>query len=103
MYVDLEFRYVFISETEGSNEYRKSIMRHYINSRVGYSEFIPTAEMTMRGIPRNLAKTNGFVAKLFGSKQFLKRITNQVNVVWNERHPTNPDICIDEVGLIPCG
>ena len=96
----MPFRYV--NSSVGSNIYSKSLMRYYNNQRLGYSEYTPPEETTIH-VGHWLASTNGLVTKFFGDVVFLKRITGQVNRVWNEQHPSEPDICIDEFGMIPCG
>lgn len=76
------------------------MIRKYINSRVGYSEFKPSEEcgtMYANGLP---AGANGLLTKFYKDTNFMKRIMNQVNRVWDYQNQSNPDICIDEMGLI---
>jgi hypothetical protein len=87
----------------GNNQYYCSMIRKYINSRVGYSEFRPSEEcgtMVANGLP---AGANGLLTKFYNDTPFMKKIMNQVNRVWNFLAQNNQDICIDEVGLIPLG
>ena len=84
----------------GNNQYYCSMIRKYINSRVGYSEFKPSEEcgtMYADGLP---AGANGLLTKFYKDTNFMKRIMNQVNRVWDYQNQSNPDICIDEMGLI---
>ena len=78
------------------------MIRKYINSRVGYSEFKPPEKycgtMYADGLP---AGANGLLTKFYNDVPFMKKIMNQVNRVWDYQNQSNPDICIDEVGLIP--
>lgn len=76
------------------------MIRKYINSRVGYSEFKPSEEcgtMYANGLP---AGANGLLTKFYNDVPFMKKIMNQVNRVWDYQNQSNPDICIDEMGLI---
>ncbi len=85
----------------GNNQYFRSMIRQYINSRVGYSEFKPSGEcgeMYANGLP---AGANGLLTKFYKDVPFMKKIMNQVNRVWDHQTKENPDICIDEIGLIP--
>ena len=77
------------------------MIRQYINSRVGYSEFNPSEKcgtMDASGLP---AGANGLLTKFYNDVPFMKKIMNQVNRVWDYQTQDKPDICIDEVGLIP--
>ena len=77
------------------------MIRKYINSRVGYSEFKPSEEcgtMYANGLP---AGANGLLTKFYKDTNFMKKIMNQVNRVWDYQNQSKPDICIDEMGLIP--
>ena len=85
----------------GNNQYYCSMIRKYINSRVGYSEFKPSEEcgtMYANGLP---AGANGLLTKFYKDTNFMKKIMNQVNRVWDYQNQSKPDICIDEMGLIP--
>ena len=76
------------------------MIRKYINSRVGYSEFKQSEEcgtMYANGLP---AGANGLLTKFYKDPSFMKKIMNQVNRVWDYQNQSNPDICIDEMGLI---
>ncbi len=80
--------------------------RRYINSRDGYSEFTPPSSCgekctTYTGHYGLAIASNGFLTKFYKDVPFMKNIMNQVNRVWNYNNQNNPDICIDEVGLIP--
>ena len=77
------------------------MIRKYINSRVGYSEFKPPEEcggMYANGLP---AGANGLLTKFYRDPSFMKKIMNQVNRVRDYQTQDKPDICIDEMGLIP--
>jgi hypothetical protein len=78
------------------------MIRQYINSRVGYSEFKPPEKycgtMHAIGLP---AGANGLLTKFYNDVPFMKKIMNQVNRVWDYQTQDKPDICIDEMGLIP--
>ena len=85
----------------GNSQYYCSMIRKYINSRVGYSEFKPPEEcggMYANGLP---AGANGLLTKFYRDPSFMKKIMNQVNRVWDYQTQDKPDICIDEMGLIP--
>jgi hypothetical protein len=76
------------------------MIRKYINSRVGYSEFNPSEKcgtMYADGLP---AGANGLLTKFYRDPSFMKKIMNQVNRVWDYQTQDKPDICIDEMGLI---
>ena len=96
-----------------TNRYIYSMYRQYVNSRVGYSEFNPPSECgdkadyIVEGTGKHYtslgASANGFLTKFFNDIDFMKTTTRQVNRVWNFSDQDNPDICIDDVGLIPVG
>ena len=84
---------------DGNNQYYCSMIRQYINSRAGYSEFKHSEECgTVAGLPGG---ANGLLVKFYKDKPFMKRIMNQVNRVWDIQSPDKPDVCIDEMSLIP--
>lgn len=85
----------------GNNQYYCSMMRQYINSRQGYSEFNPSEDcgnMHSSGLAKY---SNGFLTKFYKDTTFMKKIMNQVNRIWDYQNQSKPDICIDEIGLIP--
>jgi hypothetical protein len=103
-------RYVEYFNSKNTARYLYSMMRQYINSRVGYSEFNPSEEYCGVKWGENLkytqlhglaVRSNGLLTKFYKDTSFIKKITNQVNRVWNYQNQSNPDICIDEIGMIP--
>lgn len=61
------------------------MIRQYINSRVGYSEFNPPPECgeMYTGVWGLARGSNGLLAKFYKDVNFMKRIMKQVNRVWD--------------------